>query len=260
MFSLKNLFTKKSHFTEAPEAYWAKIPLGIDPKGKKVYWDATYDAHMGIIGGSGTGKTNLMETILTHCVKNGDKIRVVGIDMYKNEMQDSERYSPVVLGVATTAGNALKTLEFAREYMMKNYEEMEKAGVNHHLDLEDSPKLLLVMIDEFSTVLRKYGDADDAIKDEIKARLVELVRLGRAAGVQVVLSSQQMDTDIIPEEIWNTISSHVSMGGYERSAPGRGSITVKWESPVEFQSYRADLKTLDEDFAAIKASPSSDEK
>lgn len=252
MFSLKKLFTKKVKLVENPAESWRKVALGVNRENEVVYWDIMAHPHIAVSGPSGSGKTNLLETILTHCIQNGDKIRAVGIDMYKNEMQEVEKYEPAVLGVAKTTENALEACRFAHEYMMKNYEKMEDAGANHFLDLEEKPHLLLLVMDEMYTILKPYGDEEDSLKEEMKKILLDIARLGRAAGVQIVLSSQQINPDIIADELYGNIANHVSMGADDYSAPGHGLLKAYADEPIEFQAYRADLKALDEYFSELE--------
>lgn len=258
MFSFKNLLAKKefpkvAHFEDAPETDWSKVSLGVDLKGDTVYWDAKSDPHLAVIGRSGSGKSLLLETVIAHSIQHAQKIGVIGIDMYKGELLDSEKYSPVVLGVATSYEESFEACRFAYGFMKENYRLMEEARVNHVNDLTNPPRLLLLMIDEVSTLLEKFNTEEDEEVDEIIDEMKELVgdiaRLGRAAGVQLVLSSQQLNPKVVSDELWINLMTRVSMGTDDYSARGRGYLQVQGKSDVEFQAYRTNEKWVDEEFS-----------
>lgn len=269
MFSFKNLLAKKSfpkvaHYSDAPVRSWQDIPLGVDIKGKTLYWDTQLKPHLLITGRTGSGKSILLQNIIAHSIEHKGHFMLVGIDIYKKNLAAYEKYAPLVAGVATNMEDARTACQFIYDEMMKRYLLTEQAGVDNILDLPGFPEgHMLLVIDELSALLRKTGlekdAAEDAVRDEITRMLTEITRLGRAAGIQLVLTSQQHDRKIITNELWDNIHTRAVMGSIDYTAWGRGYFQTRGIDGIEFQAYLATDEWMDEQYAKSGIVPAKDE-
>lgn len=76
-------------------------------------------------------------------------------------------------------------------------------------------KYLIVYYDDFSRIM--YSDDYRAV-DEIKHTLVSIVRLGRSAGIFVVISAQRASASVISIDLFNNITMKVLLGPTDVSA------------------------------------------
>jgi len=153
----------------------------------------------------------------------------VGIDLKKVELSVWRKYSNVVLGVATELEDALTVLRFAQQTMMKRYAEMEQLGYNNFLDLPEKGQALLVMVDEAGELLgssgvkTEEGKQEDALKGEAAMIIGSIARLGRAAGVHLVIATQRPDATLISGETKANLGVRINCG---RTDPNASSMIL----------------------------------
>lgn len=156
--------------------------------------------------------------IIFSCIMRPDRWRFLGIDLKKVELSSFRAYSNVVLGIATTLEDALTVIRFAQETMMKRYAELEQLGLNNFLDLPEAGQALMVMIDEAGELLSPggtktdEGKAQDELKGEAMLIISSIARLGRAAGVHIVVATQRPDATLIPGETKANLGVRLNCG------------------------------------------------
>lgn len=166
----------------------------------------------------------VQRNIILGCILRPDSWRFLGIDLKKVELSSFRAYSNVVLGIATTLEDALTVLRFAQETMMKRYAELEQLGLNNFLDLPEKGQALLVMVDEAGELLSpsgvksEEGKAEDALKGEAAMIIGSIARLGRAAGVHLIIATQRPDAKIIAGETKANLGVRVNCGRTDSNA------------------------------------------
>ena len=185
---------------------WDEIPLGQGIDGE-IVWKVTDNPHILVCGTTGGGKSVLQRNIVFHCIQHSDKWQFLGIDPKRVELSAYAKYDNAVLGIATNLEDGVEVMRFANEQMMDRYEAMEEMGVSNFLDMPDPPPALMVMIDEAYIFMATTGGKTDVQKeqDELHGEATVLVgdvaRLGRAAGVHLVVATQRPDAKVIYGEI-----------------------------------------------------------
>ena len=173
--------------------------------------------HVVIEGSTGSGKSKLLQTIVTSAIYQYDpsELEVYYLD-YKNSMQSSiySRYElPSFRAVTVNSERefGLAVLRRVRDINIDREETIRDAKVdliNDYRKLpnaERMPKILLV-IDELSEFL----SAKDHITEEALDILLSLVRTGRAEGIHVILASQTID---LPEDIMANVGVRIALNG-----------------------------------------------
>lgn len=157
-------------------------------------------------------------TIVFATILRSDKYRFLGVDMKRVELSAYRKYSHAVLGVATDLPDATTTIQFGVRTMMERYEEMEHIGATDYFGTDDHGPALLIMVDEWAQLTGKEaGSGDEAkgrqqLKDEIVGNVQQITQLGRAAGVIMIVATQEPRGDILPKVITGNLAARVQQG------------------------------------------------
>lgn len=205
----------------------------IDPKESRCIEVDSPDRLFAVGGESGasviTHNSVAQRNIILGCVLRPDSWRFLGIDLKKVELSSWRAYSNVVLGIATTIEDALTVLRFAQQTMMKRYAELEQLGLNNFLDLPEKGQALMVMVDEAGELLSpsgvktEEGKAEDELKGEASMIIGSIARLGRAAGVHLVIATQRPDASLLPGETKANLGVRINCG---RTDPNASSMIL----------------------------------
>lgn len=246
---------------------WNIIPLGVGANKKEVSIDIRTAPHVLISGASGTGKSIIIKNVLTHCIENPSDWEVAIVDLTKIEFPQYIEYD-AVSSVVTDLTSTLEVFRNAKKEMYKRYEILEEKGLNNFSDLKNTPEVrkpLLILIDEYATLMAGGVKTDEGRQeDEMSAEIVkismEIARLGRAAGIHMVLATQrpkllaEMNGEMKSNFGCNIAAGYLSnedslavLGGDEAthlptSIKGRGYIKGRGEGE-EFQTYHVDSRS-----------------
>jgi hypothetical protein len=203
---------------------WNEFPLGSTFGDEEVVWDVATFPHMLVAGTTGSGKSVTQRTILLHALQSPDW-RVLLIDPKKVELSQYPGH-PNVLKLATENDEAHALIQQLEQEMMNRYARMKEAGVNHFKSLPTVPPAILLMVDEVFALLELTAGAsrtDPVIKEqnEMKASMTLLVgkiaRLGRAAGIHMVLATQRPDAKVLPGEVKANLDARIAQGRMDKT-------------------------------------------
>lgn len=168
---------------------------------------------------TGGGKSVLQRLCVFHCIAASKDIKFLGIDLKRVELSPYTIFSDTVLGIATTLEDAVEILKFGNDKMMSRYDQMQKAGVNNFADLPNHGPALLIMVDECGQLLDMSGGkgSDEAKKEmELKGQAQSIIgsiaRLGRAAGVHLLIATQRPDAKLVPGELKENLMFRAGCG------------------------------------------------
>lgn len=224
--------------------------------------DSLYCLHNSVLThNTGGGKSVLQRLIAFHCVAYSKDIKFLGIDLKRVELAPYTVFSDTVLGIGITLEDAVEILKFGNEQMMKRYDQMQKAGVNNFQDLPNHGPAILIMVDECGQLLDMSGGkgsdeakAEGELKGQAQSIIGSIARLGRAAGVHLVLATQRPDAKMIPGELkenlmfragcghlTSTASSMLFDDGTGTQTPakpkGRAAVMAVGSKPQKIQVY-----------------------
>jgi len=171
-----------------------------------------------------THNSVIQRNIIFGCILRPANWRFIGIDLKKVELSAFRAYSNVVLGIATELEDALTVLRFGQATMMKRYQEMEAVGKNDFMDMPDHGPALMIMVDEAGELLSASGvktdegKHDDELKGEAQMIIGSVARLGRAAGVHLVIATQRPDATLIPGETKANLGCRINAGRTDSNA------------------------------------------
>lgn len=246
---------------------WDELPLGIGAEGE-IVWNLSKIPHALVCGATGSGKSVLQRNIIFHCIQHKDMFRFLGVDVKRVELKPYAKYDDVVMGIGTNLEDGVEICRYARDEMMRRYEEMEELGVNHFLQLPEPPFALMLMIDEAYMFLAPEGVKTDEGKErdnlhgEATTILGEIARLGRAAGVHMVMATQRPDAAVIKGELKANLDYRIAAGRMATTPSlmtldsdaatrlpgdikGRGIVSISGEEEM-FQGYFAGQDWIDQ--------------
>ncbi len=224
--------------------------------------------HALIAGRTGSGKSNLLHTIIcslgmSHSPKD---LEMYLLDLKEGaELSDYANYHlPHARVIAGSCDRefALSTLVYMSREMSRRAELFRTIGASsiaeyRVVSADELPRILLV-IDEFQMLFWE----NDTIAAKAVELLASLVRMGRAFGIHLVLSTQSLSGQQLPPSFWAAVAVRVALACHENdsriilgennpaatylSHPGEAILNENNGSPeanVHFQVARLDKAT-----------------
>ena len=218
--SLHSLLPTIEH-RHSDQSPWDEIPLGQGVNGE-IAWKVADAPNMLVSGASGAGKSVLQRNIALHCIQHPDKWQFLGIDPKQVELSGYAKHDDAVLGIATNLSESVSVLQSANEQMVSRYTKMEQEGVSSFLDLSNPPPALMVMIDEIASLTlhssNKDSDSQVGLNQVARTLLEALARLGQAAGVHLVVSTQRPDVKSVSDSFQDHFSLRYLVGHSKSSS------------------------------------------
>lgn len=251
------------------------IPLGLDLDGKIAYWNLKKDPHAIVVGTSGSGKSNLLNVLINHILRNYKGCKLFLGD-YKGGMELST-YENVsnVISYSESLNDADKLISDIEAEYNSRVEVMKKSGYrDYNKFVNDKPntsmKRAFVIIDEFSMLLRLNSK-----KDEFDAMetLIDLSKRIRAVGMHLILACQKPTITNVPSDLKTNVSCIIGMktrdahnselvidkAGLEKLDIGE-SISIIGGEDVFFKAYCIDDETIESTVKQFSKTESAAEK
>ena len=186
------------------------VPVGTGTDGEPVSFDLAESPHLLVTGATGSGKSSLLQVLVYGWLVKG--AGVVVIDPVKGgaDFAFAEGY----VRTAKDLGSSVAAVRAVYAEATRRKKANAAAGVSSWLDMDDPPPPLVVLIDEFTSVLiasqvpKRTGDPEldaelDALEAENHSRteigilVSKLAREARSAGVVVILAAQKLAADTL---------------------------------------------------------------
>ncbi|MCA9933707.1 MAG: DNA translocase FtsK 4TM domain-containing protein [Ardenticatenaceae bacterium] len=189
---------------ESDTFYKLNAPLGVglghDVSGAPIAIDLGKLPHLLVAGTTGSGKSVLMNALISCLVFNNtpDNLHVIMIDPKKVELIRFNGLPHLIGQVETEADRAVGVLRWLTAEMDRRYELFSAVGArnlngyNHKAGRDKSKKLpyMAVFIDELADLMHTYpGD--------VERTLCRLAQMARATGIHLVVATQRPSTDVI---------------------------------------------------------------
>ena len=249
--------TLTRHTGEICDADLLRLPYAVDEDGHILCWDLASSAatpHFMTIGSTGTGKTNLIRTLITEGTRRGWCFRLC--DPKRIEFAGFRGW-PNVETVATAVPDIVAVIHQTWLEMERRYKLIEAGTAS----TEDFPRLVLVL-DEYRYFYGVINDWYAEVKGTggskvcpILGEVFLIASLGRSAKVNIILGTQRPDAAWLGGDVRDQFMARSSLGRLSRdgaqmlwgspaigvSIPrgkaGRGTSVGVDGSPVECQSY-----------------------
>ena len=195
---------------------WHEYAIAVSRSGL-VIWDCLHLSHLLIAGATGGGKSVALLTTLMNALNKPSEWLIYAIDLKRVELTYLRGRSNAV-SVATDLAAALAVVEAVCELMHRRYEEMEREGVNHFLLLPKRLYAVILVIDEFAELSSASGlrgreaRAEDEQRASCVSAILSIARLGRAAGIHLVMATQRPDATILPGTLKVNVGARLAVG------------------------------------------------
>ena len=198
-------------FQEYPAANdWAlPVGLGKDISGRAVFFDLAEMPHLLVAGTTGSGKSVMLNSLLTSLLLTTDprRVKMVLVDPKRVELAPFGQIPHLITPVVTDVKKAANALSWAVAEMERRYEVLEKMGVRSldgYNDRAETPMpYVVVVIDELADLMM-------AAAAKVEDAVIRLAQKARAVGIHLVVATQRPSVDVITGMIKANIPSRVA--------------------------------------------------
>jgi S-DNA-T family DNA segregation ATPase FtsK/SpoIIIE len=196
-----------------------KVPVGRDVSGNLVEADLVDMVHLLIAGATGSGKSVMINVILTGLLMNTrpDEVKLILIDPKKVELGIYNDIPHLLTPVVTDARKAAKALHKVVAEMQHRYDlfaETDQRNIksyNEYIEEQNAadgmkrPKLpyIVVVVDELADLMM-------VASNEVEDAIIRLAQLARAAGIHMIIATQRPSVDVVTGLIKANVQSRIA--------------------------------------------------
>jgi DNA segregation ATPase FtsK/SpoIIIE, S-DNA-T family len=182
---------------------WAEVkgPLGFgigrDIAGKPVVADLAKMPHILVAGQTGSGKSVMVNTILTSLLyrNSPSDLKLILVDPKQVEMKPYDDIPHLLTPVITEPEKCISALKWAVAEMERRYKalaEVSKRNIAEYnlVKKEEGMPYIVIVIDELADLMMM------AARD-VEALIVRIAQKARAVGIHLVLATQRPSVDVI---------------------------------------------------------------
>lgn len=164
----KRIDLVESHYKKGT----TQIPIGVDVFGKVHYKDIADMPHLLIAGATGSGKSVMLNVILTALTKQNspEALRLILVDPKEVELASYAKLKHLDRPIVTTNEGAVAVIDYVVGLMGERYKVLAKAGVKNieEYNLKNNSNPLsryVVVIDEFADLIMSGKKAESSDLD-----------------------------------------------------------------------------------------------
>ncbi len=199
---------------ESPQLEKAKsklsVPLGLDVSGNAVVADLARMPHVLIAGTTGSGKSVIVNSIITSLLfrASPSEVKMIMIDPKRVELTGYNNIPHLLTPVVAEPEKAVSALKWAMKEMDRRYVQFQDSGVKNidsYNELAGFQALpyIIIFIDELADLM--------AIASvEVEDSIARLAQMARATGIHLVLATQRPSVDVLTGLIKANIPCRIS--------------------------------------------------
>jgi len=223
-----------------------QVPIGRDVSGNLVLADLVKMQHLLIAGATGSGKSVMINVIITSLLMNArpDQVKFILIDPKKVELGVYKDIPHLLTPVVTEPKKAARALHKVVAEMQHRYDLFAESNqrniktYNQYISEENKkdgknrPHLpyIVVVVDELADLMMV---AQNAVEDAI----IRLAQLARAAGIHMIIATQRPSVDVVTGLIKANVPSRIAFA----VASGTDSRTIIDSNGAEKLLGRGDM-------------------
>ncbi|MGB3684059.1 MAG: DNA translocase FtsK 4TM domain-containing protein [Rubrobacteraceae bacterium] len=185
------------------------VGLGKDISGRAVFLDLAEMPHLLVAGTTGSGKSVMLNSLLTSLLLTTDprRVKMVLVDPKRVELAPFGRIPHLITPVVTDVKKAANALSWAVAEMERRYEVLEREGVRslevYNERVETPMPYVVVVIDELADLMM-------AAAAKVEDAVIRLAQKARAVGMHLVVATQRPSVDVITGMIKANIPSRIA--------------------------------------------------
>lgn len=185
--------------------------LGLDVSGQEVVTDISKMPHLLIAGTTGSGKSVLINAIISSILfrASPEEVKFIMIDPKRVELtpyNDIPHQLTRVITDVSKVGNALGWLVAEMERRYRLFEEMGVKNIAGYNDLSgfQAMPFIIVIVDEMADIMMSKNAG------EIEEKIVRLAQMSRAVGIHLILATQRPSVNVLTGIIKANIPARIS--------------------------------------------------
>lgn len=204
------------------------VVIGRLVTGEAVFLDIAATPHTLIAGSTGSGKSVCVHAIISNLLltKSPRELRLILIDPKRTELK---RYNSVphllcdvIYETDKIVNDSVRAVQGAVKEMYRRLDLIEKteaeniSSYNAMMREEGRPSLprIVIVFEEFETLMDMAGDASKTketkkLKDDLELGIKTLARLGRAAGIHLILATQRPAAENVSKNIRDNLPQRI---------------------------------------------------
>ncbi len=197
-----------------------ELAIGRDAEGTPVVADLAKMPHLLIAGTTGSGKSVMINSIITTLLMRAlpEDVRLIMVDPKRVELAGYNGLPHLYVPVVTEPKQAASALQWAVSEMerrlkvferlnvrkISTYNEKQAAGEFEHYDNPPQKMpYLVIIIDELSDLMMVAGK-------DVEASIVRIAQLGRAAGIHLIVATQRPSSNVVTGLIKANITNRIA--------------------------------------------------
>lgn len=199
--NVKSATVREASILMSPQWQQSKSPLslsiGKDISGSAVVYDLAKMPHLLVAGQTGSGKSVMINTILTSLLYRNSPadLKLILVDPKQVEMKPYDEIPHLLTPVITEPEKCISALKWAVAEMERRYRALadeSKRNIEEYNNLkkEEGMPYIVIVIDELADLMMM------AARD-VEALIVRIAQKARAVGIHLVLATQRPSVDVI---------------------------------------------------------------
>jgi S-DNA-T family DNA segregation ATPase FtsK/SpoIIIE len=187
-----------------------EIAVGKDISGTPVITDLGKAPHILVAGQTGSGKSVMINTILTSLLyrNSPSDLKLILVDPKQVELKPYDEIPHLLTPVITEPEKCISALKWAVAEMERRYKALADVGKRNIIEYNDLKKeegmpYIVIVIDELADLMMM------AARD-VEALIVRIAQKARAVGIHLVLATQRPSVDVITGLIKANVPARIS--------------------------------------------------
>ncbi len=184
--------------------------VGKDIAGEPVIADLDNMPHLLIAGATGSGKSVMINTLLTSFLYRNSPadLKLILVDPKQVELKLYDGMPHLLTPVITEPEKCISALKWAVAEMERRYDKLSEAskrniGAYNKLKKEEGMPYIVIVIDELADLM-------SVAARDVEALVVRLAQKSRAVGIHLVLATQRPSVDVITGLIKANIPARIA--------------------------------------------------
>ena len=199
--NVRSATVRTSSILLSPQWQAMQSPLGIaigkDISGTAIVADLDSMPHLLVAGQTGSGKSVMINTILTSLLYRNSPadLKLILVDPKQVELKPYDEMPHLLTPVITEPEKCISALKWAVAEMERRYRALAEVGKRNigeynNLKKEEGMPYIVIVIDELADLMMM------AARD-VEALIVRIAQKARAVGIHLVLATQRPSVDVI---------------------------------------------------------------